>query len=220
MGSDYIQDSSEIKLSDKDLALAEALGDYLERRNSGQALEIGAFIQEYPSISEDLAHSLALLEIPRKVTAVAPDMEAAWKVFRARVFTGEQAKTASLGNYVQQALEVKDRDLTAAALSSETLVAMQNDPTSLQDLKGYDLNDYAALARRYGVKDTAFPKLLKWLKNVTKNFGLPAPNQARGMAFARPEQRQRGLTEAEIAQALEQEQAKDDSGEEKTAEKE
>jgi hypothetical protein len=221
MGRDFIQDSSETILSDKDLALAEALGDYLERRNSGQVPEIGAFLQEYPSISEDLAHSLALLEIPRKVVAVELDVEAAWKVFRARVFTGEQAKAASLGSYVQQALEVKDRDLTAAALSPETLAAMQTDQTPVQDLKGYDLNDYATLARRYGVKDAAFPKLLKWLKNVTKSFGLPAVNQGRGMAFARAEQRKRGVTEAEIAQVLEQEQAKDvNDGEAETTEKE
>lgn len=220
MGRDFIQDGSETVLSHKDLALAEALGDYLERRNSGQALEIGSFIREYPAISEDLAHSLALLEIPRKVSTIEPDVEAAWKVFRARVFTGEQAKAASLGSYVQQALEVKDRDLAAASLSSETLTAMQDDQTSLQDLKSYDLNDYAALARRYGIKDTAFPKLLKWLKNVTKNFGMPASSPARGLAFGRAEQRKRGVTEAEIAQALEQEQAKDVGGEDKTAEKE
>ena len=58
----------------------------------------------------------------------------------------------------------------------------------MEELKGYQLNDYAALARRYGVKDSAFPRMLRWLKGLGKSFAFPSLNTSSGMVFAREEE--------------------------------
>ncbi len=204
MGREYLPDDGQ------EIALSEALADYLERVNSGNAPELEVFSAEYPELGQELRQSLAILNIPRQAATVQPNLDEAWNKFRARVFTGESAKTASLGSYVQQAVESQDRDLKAAALSRETLEAMKTDATPAHDLKNYNINDYAAFARRYGVKDAAFPRLLKWLKKLANNLSAPMSSPSRGMAFARPLDRPTDLTEEELRQALTKNQPDDD----------
>ncbi len=92
-------------------------------------------------------------------------------------------------------------------MPKNTLEAIQADATPLEQLKGYKLNDYAALAKRYGIKDNLFPRMLKWLKGLGKNLALPQSQMGgRGMVFARDEEaRRHGVNEAQLAEHLERE---------------
>lgn len=187
-----------------ELAMAEAITAFIEELNNGQIPDPASFARNYPNAQQsELEMSLRLLAAPRKAS-VTPDVNTAWQNFSARVFTVPATETVSLGNYVAQALDQKDPELTASKLSVAALEAMKQDDTPLTALRGYQLNDYADLAKRYGVKDAAFPRMLKWLKNAAKSFS-SNPGALRGVAFARPAERQQELSEKEIAAALEDE---------------
>jgi hypothetical protein len=191
---------SDPAFSGQEMALAGAVADYLERRNNGQQVEISAFVAEYPALAPELKEWLGLFVLP--VRTPTPSVEAAWDKFKARVFTGETVKSPSLGDYVRQVSS--SNELAAAGFSPEAAEAIKKDPTPVGDLKNYDLPAYAALARRYGVKDAAFPRLLKWLKGLAHGFSSSSGNTPmRGMAFARDaETRQPELTREEVSKAL------------------
>lgn len=185
-----------------ELAMSEAIAAYLEELNSGTPLEVSAFAGRYPHINQaELEKSLKLFAIPRQPIAM-PDVNTAWQKFSAKNFKLVNQPSMSLGNYVQQAIDTGDNVLAAAKLPSASLEALKQDPTPVSALRNYELGDYAALAKRYGVKDALFPRLLKWLKGVGKTMTMPA-TPARGMVYARPTDRQQYLTEQDIEQALE-----------------
>ena len=177
----------------------EALAAYFESLNSPNRHE------------EPLARSVAglgpqveaLLEIPRRLERQEPDVNSAWQRFQQRNFS--QTASDSLGRYVSQALAQNETSAIAeSGLPKDTLEAIKSDATSMEVLKGYQLTDYAALARRYGVKDSAFPRMLRWLKGLGKSLSFPALNTSSGMVFAREEEvRHQGLNEAELAEQLE-----------------
>ena len=186
--------------------LSERLAEYLEGVNSGQTVTAAKIAgnEEWQRIS-------ALLEIPgRSAPSVArTPVDSAWNNFRLRAFDlkpAAQLEANSLGSYVTRQLEKDEKAaLSESGLSKNTLEAFKTDATPLDQLKGYGLNEYAALAKRHGVKDSGFPRMLKWLKSLGKNFALPQGQPGRGMVFARDEEaRQPGLDEAQLAEQLEQ----------------
>lgn len=186
----------------------EALAVYLERVNSA---EVTSEVMAFASNSETgLGPQVeALLEIPRRLERQTPDVNAAWQRFQQRAFshaTVSQEVSVSLGRYVSQALDQNEASaIVESGLPKATLEAIKADSTSIEELKGYQLNDYAALARRYGVKDSAFPRMLRWLKGLGKSFAFPSMNPSSGMVFAREEEvRRQGLNEAELVEQLEQ----------------
>lgn len=151
----------------------------------------------------------ALLVLPSRLKPQPSDVDGAWMRFKQRSFSQAaetQPTVASLGRYVAQALDHNEAStVTESGLSKSTLEAIKSDSTSMEDLRGYQLNDYADLARRYGVKDTAFPRMLRWLKGLGKSLTLPSFNTSSNMVFAREEEvRRQGLNEAELAGQLEQ----------------
>jgi hypothetical protein len=177
----------------------EALAVYFERKNG--SLET---VETNARLSQPVA---ALLALPERLGRQTPDVDAAWQRFQQRAFSpaSRPAASLSLGSYVSQALTQSEAStVVESGLPKATLEAISADSTSLDELKGYQLNDYAALARRYGVKDSAFPRMLRWLKGLGKSFALPALGSSGGMVFAREEEvRQPGLSEAELAEKLE-----------------
>ncbi len=186
----------------------EALALYLERVNS---TEVTSEVMAFANKSETgLGPQVeALLEIPRRLERQTPDVNAAWQRFQQRAFSRvavSQEATASLGRYVSEALDQNESSaMVESGLPKAILEAIKTDLTSIEELKGYQLNDYAALARRYGVKDSAFPRMLRWLKGLGKTFAFPSMNPSSGMVFAREEEvRRQGLNEAELVEQLEQ----------------
>jgi hypothetical protein len=188
----------------------EALAVYFERLNgaevSGEAVALLSTMKAQPAA--DWARVEALLEVPDRLDRQTPDVDRAWQSFQQRAFSGlaeTQAASLSLGRYVSEALARNETSaIVESGLPKATLEAIQSDATSLDDLKGYQLNDYADLARRYGVKDSAFPRMLRWLKGLGKSFTFPALGQSGGLVFAREEEvRKQGLNEAELAEQLE-----------------
>lgn len=151
----------------------------------------------------------ALLSLPGRLKPRSSDVDGAWMRFKQRSFSpvaATQKDTASLGLYVSQALDRNEASaISESGLSKSTLEAIKADRTSMDELRGYQLNDYANLARRYGVKDSAFPRMLRWLKGLGKSLALPSFNPSGSMVFAREEEvRRQGLSEAELAGQLEE----------------
>ena len=171
--------------------MREAVAMYLEATNRGETPTV--FGQ-----SEEWQRAVALLNLPKQAAKRGTNVEMAWQYFQARHFE-VATQEASLGNYIAHQ---NDKEmLKESGLSKPTLEALKNDPTPIRDLKGYELNDYAALARRYGVKDNAFPRMLKWLKSVGKSF--MSPSMSGGMVYARDEEsRKQGLSETDLADKL------------------
>ncbi len=156
----------------------ETLAAYFEQRNSGAPpAEVAAAFHE---VDDEIRQAIALLQFPERVALTQPDIDRAWQNFRVQAFVAASAPVTqvapeanSLGGYVNEALQtgqvVKD-----SGLPRETLEALRADATPLSELKGFELADYAALAKRYGVKDNLFPRMLKWLKGLGKSFTAPS----------------------------------------------
>jgi hypothetical protein len=190
-------------ISEREESVALAVAEFLAKRNEGQPIEIDAFASQYPELEVELHEWLGLFEIPVLAGRTMPDRGKAWEKFKTKVFTGEIVASPSLGEYVQQSSALNAGELAGSGLSPEVVEALKKDATPLNDLKNYGLADYAALAKRYGVKDAAFPRMLKWLKNAVKSLSAPATPTMRGMVFARDsETRTQNLSEAEILEAL------------------
>jgi hypothetical protein len=199
---------SENELTKEETAMADALAAYLEQLNlnNGAIPDAKMFAAQYAGVNQtELLESLNLLAMPRK--PLKPDVNSAWLKFSAKNFASAH-QTASLGNYVQSAIATNDADLSAAKIPQASLEAMKQDQTPLAALKDYELKDYADLAKRYGVKDALFPRLLKWLKNVGKSMSNPqfGASPRAQFGFARQEDRQPDLTGQEIEKALEEDQ--------------
>ncbi len=189
--------------------LSERLAEYLEGLNTGQTVPVALMDGD-----EEWTRLTGLLQTPRRMTLAAATLpvESAWQSFRMRAFEVKpalqpevQAQDNSLGSYVAQALAANEQaTLNESGLPKNTLEAFQVDATPLAQLKGYKLDDYAALAKRYGIKDNLFPRMLKWLKGLGKNLALPASQLGgRGMVFARDEEaRRQGVHEAQLAEDL------------------
>ncbi len=182
----------------------EALAVYFEQFNA--AGTTGDRVAKSASLEPQVA---ALLALPGRLKPQPSDVDSAWMRFKQRSFTavGEtQEASASLGRYISQVLDQNEASaIVESGLPKSTLEAIKADQTSMDELRGYQLNDYANLARRYGVKDSAFPRMLRWLKGLGKSFTLPSLNTSGGMVFAREEEvRRQGLNEAELAERLDQ----------------
>jgi hypothetical protein len=194
--------------SNEETAMAEALAEYLEQMNNGSTPDAKTFVAQYHHLNQqELLASLSLLALPRK--PVKLNVDSAWQNFKAKNFV-HAVQPVSLGNYVQKALDSGDAEL--AKLPQASLEALKQDQTPISDLKDYELKDYAALAKRYGVKDSLFPRMLKWMKGVAKNVSNAAQATMTPKAqygFARPTDRQRDLSESEIAEALEEDKEQD-----------
>jgi hypothetical protein len=194
----------------------EALAVYFERKNGSlETVETAARLSQ-PVV--------ALLALPERWGHQTPNVDAAWQRFQQRAFSPatQQAASLSLGGYVSQALTQSEAStVVESGLPKATLEAITADSTSLDELKGYQLNDYADLARRYGVKDSAFPRMLRWLKGLGKSFALPSLGSSGGMVFAREEEvRQPGLSEAELAELSEKLENQPEQASESDTEKE
>lgn len=195
--------------------LADALATYFEHKNSGEKIDTVAFVQAYPNIKLELSQALNILQLPEQVAPSQPDVKEAWQRFKTEVFNGQTAKATqtapdSLGSYVAQALVQNDVELKNSGLARPTLVAMSQDATPLSEFQNYKFDDYAQLAKRYGVKNELFPRVLKWFKGLSKSLGAgPKTSFGRaGAMFAREEGFQRDISEAQLTQALEQAQNK------------
>jgi hypothetical protein len=182
----------------------EALAVYFERLNGEGSSEVVALsARTEVGLGTQVE---ALLEIPRRLERRSVGADVAWQRFQKRNFSPvAEAQKDSLGRYVSQALDQNESAaVVESGLSKSILEAIKSDATSMEELKGYQLNDYAALARRYDVKDSAFPRMLRWLKGLGKSFAMPSLNPSAGMVFAREEEiRQQGLSEAELAEQIE-----------------
>lgn len=186
-------------------AFQETLAVYFERLNdAGSSSDV---IAKSTSLEPQVE---TLLALPGRLKPRPSDVDSAWMRFKQRSFSAtvetQEAAAASLGRYVSQALVQNEASaIVESGLSKSTLEAIKADQTSMDELRGYQLNDYADLARRYGVKDSAFPRMLRWLKGLGKSFSMPSFNTSGGMVFAREEEvRRQGLDEAELAEQLEQ----------------
>jgi hypothetical protein len=185
--------------------MREALAMYFEKLNGGEvdpAVEPAALLANgQPETQTEWQRTMALLQMPQRYSQIGPSVDTAWQRFRTRAFDGATAaETVSLGGYVAQN---EQNVIDESGLPSTTLEALKADPTPLSELKGYRINDYADLARRYGVEDSLFPRMLKWLKGLGKGLTAPSSGSMRGMVFARDEEaRQPGLSEAELSEEL------------------
>jgi hypothetical protein len=182
----------------------EALAVYFERLNGAEGS--GDIVANSASLDPQVE---ALLGLLGRLKPRSSDVDSAWMRFKQRSFSpavATQENTASLGHYVSQALDQNEASaISESGLSKSTLEAIKADRTSMDDLRGYQLNDYANLARQYGVKDSAFPRMLRWLKGLGKSLTLPSFGTSGSMVFAREEEaRRQGLSEAELAEHLDQ----------------
>ncbi len=188
--------------------IQEALAAYFEQMNGAETTSDPAvLLASMPSeVLAQWQQAMALLSVPQRAALQTMSVETAWQSFRARAFTPASVQQASLGGYVAETLAHSEQTaLKESGLSRPTLEALKSDPTPLNELKGYKLNDYAALARRYGVEDSLFPRMLKWLKGLGNKLSVSSPGAPRGMVFARDEEpHQPTLTETELAQHLEE----------------
>jgi hypothetical protein len=185
-------------------AMREALAQYFEQLNSGEADPTVGLETTSPEALADWQHTLALLQLPQRLNQQPPSVDAAWQRFRARVFDQTATQSVNLGSYVAQNEQLVIQE---SGLPQPTLEALKADPTPLSDLKNYQVKDYAALARRYDVEDSLFPRMLKWLKGLGKNLVAPSSGPVRGMVFARDDEpRQPGLKEHELAEELDKQQ--------------
>ncbi|MEI6046986.1 MAG: hypothetical protein WCS37_21775, partial [Chloroflexota bacterium] len=173
---------------DVDSRFSETLAAYFEQRNSG----LEPVVEE---TSEELRRALALVHLSEKAAQDRPDVDKAWQMFRVRAFATapavvEKEQPVSLGGYVSGALE-RGQATKESGLPQETLEALREDHTPLAELKDFGLADYAALAKRYDVKENLFPRMLKWLKVLGKNFAAPSFGNgglSRGMMYAREQE--------------------------------
>ena len=190
-------------------ALQEALAVYFEQGSDWTPAQISNLSAAQQTEWQQMQ---ALLKLPQAALEVRPSVASAWQSFRSSHFEMATAtETASLGNYVAQALDQQEQTtLKESGLSKATLEALKADNTPLESLKDYELNDYARLARRYEVKDNAFPRMLKWLKGLSKSLTFSSGNFSRGAVFARDEEtRPQKLNETDLAQELTQEPAQE-----------
>jgi hypothetical protein len=183
----------------------EALAVYFEHLNGAEDAGEAA-VSNSASLEPQME---ALLGLPGRLTPRSSDVNSAWMRFKQRSFSPTlvaQENKASLGHYVSQALDQNEASaISESGLSKTTLEAIKADGTSMDELRGYQLNDYASLARRYGVKDSAFPRMLRWLKGLGKSLTLPSFGTSGSMVFAREEEaRRQGLSEVELAEHLEE----------------
>lgn len=199
--------------------MQEAIAAYFEQQNGGPVADLSTLLNTEAQV--EWQRTVTLLEVPKRVAQSAIStaaMESAWQKFRVQAFDVPPLAQVSLGGYVAQAMAQSEQTtLNESGLARPTLEALKADPTPISELKDYELNDYAALARRYGVKDTAFPRMLKWLKSLGKNFAFPSlnANPGRGMVFAREDEpRQPGMSEQELAENMKAE-AKDEGDDNK-----
>ena len=185
--------------------MREALASYFEKLNGGEidpAIDPAALLATaHPETQAEWQRTMALLKVSQRQGQAVTSVNAAWQRFRTRAFENATAEAASLGGYVAQ----NEQDaIQESGLPATTHEALKSDPTPLAELKGYRINDYADLARRYGVEDSLFPRMLKWLKGLGKSLTAPSSGGAmRGMVFARDEEaRQSGLSETELSEEL------------------
>jgi len=182
----------------------EKLAAYFEQRNANETenKDIAPALDG----DEELKRALALVRLTDKARQDRPDIEKAWQTFKARAFVPAAAPAVnSLGYYVAEELAGGQLSKTSG-LPRETLEALQQDQTPLARLKDFELADYAALAKRYEVKDTLFPRMLKWLKGLGKNFSAPAFGsglQQGRLIFAREEGHEPQVSETYLAEELE-----------------
>ncbi len=201
-----------------------AITGYFEEKNGFNKSKVAFKITE--NSGEEIRQALALLEVPERLSPAHPDVDGAWQRFRVEAFDLKPAQTAveakSLGLYVSEALSAGEAS-RQSGLPEKTLEALRRDGTALADLKNFELADYAALAKRYGVKDTLFPRMLKWLKGLSKNLGTSsfggAGFSSRSMVFAREDEYKQGINEEYLAEELNskkegQEEAESGPGEE------
>lgn len=189
---------------------SEAVAAYFEQRNGETLSEAFATADE---TDEELRRAVALLQLTERAGQAQPDVNNAWQMFRAKAFVPVAAPEAgSLGNYVTETLDAAEA-VKASGLPREALEALRQDRTPLAELKDFELADYAAMAKRYGVKDAVFPRMLKWLKGLGKNFAAPSlgGGMSRGMVFAREEEYEHRVSEAHMAEEL-QRTAQDEQG--------
>jgi hypothetical protein len=188
-------------LNNEELAMADAIAEYLEQMNTGTLPDAKSFAARYTNLNQtDLVASLNLLGLPRQT--IKPDVNGAWLKFSSKNFNPAY-QPLSLGSYIQQALNSGDKEL--AKLPHASLEALKQDQTPISALKDYELRDYAALAKRYGVKDSLFPRMLKWLKGVAKTVSTGTQISLTPRAqfgFARQTERDIQLNEAEIDEAV------------------
>ncbi len=192
--------------------MQEAIAAYFEQHNGG---EISRTPETWLSEGQqtEWEQTQTLLNVPQRLLVSRPVLDAAWASFKVRAFEMPVTAEGSLGAYVASALDTAEQTtLHESGLSRTTLEALKVDNTPIEKLKDYELNDYAALARRYNIKDNAFPRMLKWLKGLGKSLTTAGLNLNRGMVFARDEEvRQPGLSEAELAASLEQKDQPDEA---------
>jgi hypothetical protein len=184
---------------------SEAIAAYLEQRNDENNSNV-AF--EAAENDPELRRAVALFKVTERAENDQPDVNSAWQKFKAQAFVPVAQTVAvegSLGYYVAEALATGEAE-KATGVPREALEALRQDETPLTELKDFELADYAALAKRHGVKDPVFPRMLKWLKGLGKNFAAPSfggSNFAAGMTFARQEDYEMRVSEAHLAQELE-----------------
>lgn len=175
--------------------LTEAIAFYFERLNgSSEPGDPAALLRNQPELLAEWEELLALLRVPQKVKQVSA--ASAWQRFRRRAFD-IAPEAQSLGSYVAAN---ESNVLAESGLSKATIEKMKADPTPLNELKNYELKDFVDVARRNGVNDTAFPRMLKWLKGLGK--GLFTPMGGSRLQFAREEDYKHGLSESEAAEKL------------------
>lgn len=192
--------------------LADALANYFERKNSGEQINTVAYVQTYPQIQTELSRAINVLQIPDKAAKSQPNTKAAWRRFKTEVFTGQTVNVTapeSLGTYVAQAIQQNDRELKSTGLPQITLEALSHDATPLTEFQNYKFDDYAQLAKRYGVKNELFPHVLKWFKGLSKSLSLN-PGGGNSFVFAREEDFKRELSESDLVDALEESSDKEE----------
>lgn len=187
--------------------LTEALAIYLENLNGGsETLDPAVLFKNEPHLIAEWQQLVTLLRVPQSAKQQPLSAGSAWQKFRSRAFDVVAVAPESLGSYIAVNEQAA---LAESGLSPATLEKMKNDPTLLKDLKHYELKDFVDVARRNGVNDTTFPRMLKWLKGLGKSLFAPPSNTR--LRFAREEDYKQGLSESEIVEKLnEQDKENDD----------
>ncbi len=184
---------------------SEFVAKYFEQKNNGASPAELANLMQSANTDEELRRVVGLIKLTEKAAQDKTDIDKAWQSFRARTFKAAPATAkVNLGNYVSETL-ASGEAVKVSGLPRETLEALRQDNTPLTELKDFELADYAALAKRYGVKDTLFPRMLKWLKGLGKSFAAPTtfgPSRPT-LRFAREEGFEYQATEQTLADELE-----------------
>jgi hypothetical protein len=183
--------------------LEEALATYLEQLNSSSdetKTDPAMLLSGEPELLQEWQQIVMILRLPQQAATNAVSASAAWERFRPRHFD-VQVAPASLGSYVANALVADQKAVADSGLSQTLLEKMKSDPTPLDSLKSFELQDYVQVARRNGVSDSQFPRMLKWLKQLAKNVLTPPATSTR-MSFAREDEYEKGLSEQVIKAEL------------------